>query len=83
MMVSVLVQFPLTFAGNVFVDPATMPGWLRTFVDINPVSHLVTTERALIHGTAELADVGWVLVAAAAITAVFAPITMMLYRRHR
>lgn len=83
MMVSFLVQFPLTFASNVFVDPATMPGWLRAFVDINPVSQLVTTERALIHGTAQVADVGWVLVAAAAITAVFAPVTMMLYRRHR
>jgi len=26
---SFAVQFPLTFASNVFVNPATMPGWLR------------------------------------------------------
>ncbi|MBX6357432.1 MAG: ABC transporter permease [Micromonosporaceae bacterium] len=80
-MVSFLVQFPLTFASNVFVDPATMPGWLQAFVDANPVSHLVSTERALMQGTASAGQVGGVLVAAAALVAVFAPITMYLYRR--
>src|SRR5512142_2519534 len=49
---SFAVQFPLTFASNVYVRPATMPGWLRAFVDANPVSHLVTTERGLMNGTA-------------------------------
>lgn len=47
---SFAVQVPLTFASNVFVSPATMPGWLRAFVDVNPVSHLVTAERALMNG---------------------------------
>jgi ABC-2 type transport system permease protein len=79
-MVSFLVQFPLTFASNVFVEPATMPGWLRAFVDVNPVSHLVSAERALMQGTATAAQVGWVILAAAALVAVFAPITMYLYR---
>ena len=32
------VLFPLVFASNIMVDPATMPGWLRAFVDVNPVS---------------------------------------------
>jgi hypothetical protein len=35
------------------------------------------------HGNAGFADVGSVLLAAAAITVVFMPITMMLYWRHR
>lgn len=35
----------LTFASNVFVDPSTMPGWLQTFVDLNPITHLVTAVR--------------------------------------
>jgi daunorubicin/doxorubicin transport system permease protein len=30
--------FPLVFASNIMVEPATMPSWLRTFVDVNPVS---------------------------------------------
>ncbi len=49
--ISFAVQLPLTFASNVFVNPATLPGWLRAFVDVNPVSHLVIAERALMAGT--------------------------------
>lgn len=79
-MVSMLVQFPLTFASNVFVTPATMPGWLRVFVKANPVSHLVTAERGLMQGTATSGQVLWVLFASAALAAVFAPLTMRLYR---
>jgi ABC-2 type transport system permease protein len=78
--ISLAIQFPLTFASNVFADPATMPGWLRAFVNANPVSHLVTAERALMNGTAAAGQVGWVLLASAALVAVFGPITMLLYR---
>ncbi len=80
-MVSFLVQFPLTFASNVFVDPATMPGWLEAFVEANPVSHLVTVVRDVMHGTATAGDVTGVLLAAAVLVAVFGPLTMRLYRR--
>jgi ABC-2 type transport system permease protein len=79
-MVSFLVQFPLTFASNVFVDPATMPGWLKAFVEANPVSQLVTVVRDLMHGTASAGDIAWVLVAAGALVVVFGPLTMHLYR---
>jgi ABC-2 type transport system permease protein len=79
-MVSFVVQFPLTFASNVFVEPKTMPGWLQTFVDVNPVSHLVTAVRGLMDGTATTGQVARVLLASAALLAVFAPLTMHLYR---
>jgi len=78
--VSMLILMPLTFASNIFVDPATMPSALRAVVDVNPVTHLVTAIRGLMGGTAQFGDVVWVLVAAAALTLVFAPITMRLYR---
>ena len=77
---SFAVQVPLSFASNVFVDPATLPGWLRAFVNVNPVSHLVTAERALMNGTAAAGQVGWVLLASAGLIAVFGPLTMLLYR---
>jgi ABC-2 type transport system permease protein len=80
---SMLVVFPLAFASNVFVDPRTMPAWLQAFVDVNPVSHLVTAVRGLIHGTATAGQVGWVLLASAALVGVFAPLTMHLYRNKR
>ena len=78
--VSMLILMPLTFASNIFVDPATMPSALRAFVDVNPVTHLVTAIRGLMGGGAAFSDVVWVLVASAALTLVFAPITMRLYR---
>jgi ABC-2 type transport system permease protein len=81
MSIGFVILFPLTFLSNVFVDPDTMPTWLRAFADANPISHLATAERGLMDGTATAAQVVWVLVAAAALTAVFAPLTTRLYRR--
>lgn len=81
LVVSNIVLFPLGFASNVFVDPRTMPAWLRTFVELNPVSHLVDASRGLMHGTAAASDVLWVAVASAVLVVIFGPITMVLYRR--
>jgi ABC-2 type transport system permease protein len=44
--IGLLILFPLTFASNVLVDSHTMPGWLRTLVNTNPISRLVTATRA-------------------------------------
>jgi ABC-2 type transport system permease protein len=77
---SLLVLFPLTLASNIFVDPRTMPGWLQAFIDVNPITHVVTAVRGLLAGTATAGQVGWVLAASAALTAVFAPLTVHLYR---
>jgi len=77
------VLFPLTLASNVFVAPRTMPGWLQAFVAVNPVSHLVTAERSLVNGHPALGQIAWVLLASAALAAVFAPVTARLYDRQR
>ncbi|MDJ1433692.1 ABC transporter permease [Halostagnicola sp. A-GB9-2] len=78
--VSMMILFPLTFVSNVFVDPETMPGWLEAFVDINPVSHLVTAMRGLMHGSATAGEIGVVLAMSVALVVVFGPITMYLFR---
>jgi daunorubicin/doxorubicin transport system permease protein len=78
-----IVLFPLTFMSNVFVEPRTMPHWLREVVDVNPVSHLVTAARGLSNGTASTGQVAWALIAAAILTAVFAPLALRLYERER
>ena len=80
---SFLLLFPLTMASNIFVDPRTMPRLLQRIVAVNPVSHLADASRGLMHGNVETADVVWVLVASAVITAVFAPIAMRMYHRER
>jgi ABC-2 type transport system permease protein len=83
MQVSMTVLFPLTFASNVFVDPDTMPGWVQAFVNVNPITHLASAARGLMHGTGAAGDVAWVLVWSLALVAVFAPITMRLYNSER
>lgn len=47
--VQVLV-WPLAFFSSVFVDPATMPTWLGTLAEFNPVSATATTVRHLLDG---------------------------------
>ncbi len=72
---------PLVFASNIMVDPATMPGWLRVFVDVNPVSLMATAMRGLMNGGATWAELGLALLAPLLLTAVLAPLTLWLYRR--
>jgi ABC-2 type transport system permease protein len=77
-----VVLIPLSFASNVFVQPRTMPGWLRAFVEVNPVSHVTTAARDLMNGTGGVGGaVAWSLVATAVITGVCAPLTLHLYGR--
>lgn len=83
MTTSFLFLFPLTFASNIFVDPATMPGWLQAVVGVNPVTHLVAASRGLMHGGVPLASVWWVFVASAVIVAIFGPLSMRMYHRER
>ncbi len=72
--------FPLTFLSNVFVEPETLPAGLEWFVDVNPVSHLADTSRGLMAGDVAGGDILYVFVAAAIVTAIFAPITNHLYK---
>lgn len=83
MTTSFLLLFPLTFVSNIFVDPGTMPPWLQGIVNVNPVTHLATAARGLMHGLPVGENVLWVLVASVAITAVFAPIAMRMYAQER
>jgi ABC-2 type transport system permease protein len=73
--------FPITFLSNVFVDPSTLPSVLEAFVNVNPVSHLVTAARGLMDGDPDADEIALVLGVAAALTLVCAPITARMYRR--
>jgi ABC-2 type transport system permease protein len=75
-----MALFPITFVSNAFVEPETLPSWLQTAVDVNPMSHLVTGARGFMDGTVTASEIGIVLASAAALTAIFAPLTVRLYR---
>ena len=79
--VAFLVMFPLTFGSNVFVPTDTLPGFLRAFVNVNPVKYLVDTMRALMLGgdlqKPLLITLAWMV----GLIAVFAPLAIRAYRR--
>lgn len=72
---------PLVFASSAFVPVASMPAWLQTFADHQPVSVTASAVRALMQGGPTswylVQSVGWCL----AILAVFAPLAVRRYRR--
>ena len=77
-----MILFPLTFLSNAFVPVRTLPG-LATFVNINPVSHLVSATRDLANGRRVISrQVGWTLLAGLVVIAVFAPLSVRSYKRH-
>jgi len=79
---SMMFLFPLTFLSNAFVPVTTLPGWLATFVKVNPVSHLVSGTRDLANRGVVSGEVGWTLLAGLAVIAVFAPLSLRSYRKH-
>jgi ABC-2 type transport system permease protein len=79
--ISFLVLFPLTFLSNAFVPVDTLPPVLQWFVNINPVSHLVTAVRDLANNGTFGYDGWWALLGAAVIVIVFAPLTVRAYMR--
>jgi oleandomycin transport system permease protein len=76
-----MIILPLTFASSAFVNPDTMPGWLQAFVKANPLTSVIDAARGLMLGgpVAEplIDSVIWMV----AITAVFAPLAILRYRR--
>jgi ABC-2 type transport system permease protein len=75
-----MTVFPLTFLSNAFVPVDTLPGWLQTFVKVNPVSHVVSAVRDLANSGAVTAEVGWAVLGCAALVAVFAPLSVRSFR---
>jgi ABC-2 type transport system permease protein len=84
-----LVVFPLTFISSAYVPVETLPGWMQTFAEHQPVTYMVDAVRALTQGSAAEAMLGhsagffvtrsllWALM----VVAVFAPIAVARFRR--
>ncbi len=86
-MVQILV-WPVTFLSNTFVAPGTMPGWLGTIAEWNPLSSTVAATRDLFGNPSWGAD-SWVadhalLMAIAwpvVLIALFAPLSVHRFQR--
>ncbi|MGW4028432.1 ABC transporter permease [Streptomyces sp. NPDC004838] len=77
---AMIVLLPLQFGSSIFAPPTTMPGWLETFTEYNPLSNLADAARALING-GPLGDSVWMTLGwAALITVVTAPLAVAKFR---
>jgi oleandomycin transport system permease protein len=76
-----LLVLPLSFGSNTFVRTSTMPGWLQAFVNVNPISHLVSTVRGLMLGGPVATPLGWTFAWIAGMLVVFFPLALRAYIR--
>jgi ABC transporter DrrB family efflux protein len=90
MSISFLVLFPLAFVSNAMVPTASMPAWLRTLADWNPVSAVTSACRqlfgnpnpsALIHDWPMQHPVAAALLWSVALLLVSLPLATVLFRR--
>ncbi|WP_328298334.1 ABC transporter permease [Streptomyces sp. NBC_00435] len=78
---AMLVLMPLQFGSSIFAPPTTMPGWLQSFTDFNPLSNLADAARGLINGT-PLGNSVWVTLAwSVALTAITMPLAVRKFRQ--
>jgi oleandomycin transport system permease protein len=73
--------FPLAFGTSLAAPPETMPGWLRAWVEVNPVSDVVEATRGLLLGGPVAASATRTLVWSAVFLVVFVPLAVQAYRR--
>ncbi|WP_329027431.1 ABC transporter permease [Streptomyces sp. NBC_00690] len=76
-----LVLTPLQFGSSIFAKPSTMPDWLKTFTDYNPLSNLADAARFLITGGDWANSVWMTLGWTVAITLVTAPLAITAFRK--
>ncbi len=79
--IMMMILFPLSFASSAFVDTSTMPDWLQTVSENNPLTHLVNTVRALLLNQPMGDALAWTLAWIVGLVAVFFPLALRAYRR--
>ncbi|WP_016906803.1 ABC transporter permease [Streptomyces xiaopingdaonensis] len=80
--VSFLVLMPLQFGSSIFVPTETMPGWLESFTDVNPLTQLADASRGLVLGQGAVGSpVLWTIVWSVGLTIVTAPLAISKFRK--
>ena len=73
--------FPLTFASSAFVPTSSMPTWLRTFAEHQPVSLIVNAVRGLLLNQPDASTIWQALAWCIGILVVFIPLAVWAYGR--
>ncbi|MFG2112345.1 ABC transporter permease [Streptomyces sp. NPDC048718] len=78
---AMIVLMPLQFGSSIFAPTSTMPGWLKSFTDYNPLSNLADASRGLINGGPVGHSVSMTLAWSVAITVLMAPLAVAKFRK--
>jgi ABC-type multidrug transport system permease subunit len=73
--------FPLTFASSAFVPVDTMPSWLQTFAENQPLTKVIDMLRNIFTGQPWHNDALWTLGWSVLLLAIFFPIAISLYKK--
>jgi daunorubicin/doxorubicin transport system permease protein len=79
--ISAAILFPLSFLSGAFVPTTTLPGWLQDFVNINPLTYIVSATRQLFNQGTIGNDFWFSLIGSMAVVLIFAPLTLHAYMR--
>ncbi|MDW5563443.1 MAG: ABC transporter permease [Methanomassiliicoccus sp.] len=78
---STLVLFPLVFLSGAFVPTSTLPDWLQAFVNINPLTYVVSAISELFNQGIIGNDFWFSLIGSLVVVLIFAPLTLAAYLR--
>jgi ABC-2 type transport system permease protein len=79
--IAAAILFPLGFLSGAFVPTSTLPGWLQDFVNVNPLTYIVSAVRQLLNQGTIGNDFWLSLMESIAVVLVFAPLTLRMYMR--
>lgn len=80
---SFITFLPLQLGTSLAAPTSTLPGWLRAWADINPVTHVMDACRTLLNGTPVGDSATMTLIWSAALFVVFCPLAVRANNRER
>ena len=79
--ISTAILFPLVFLSGAFVPTNTLPSLLQDFVNVNPLTYVVSAVRQLLNQGTIGNDFWLSLIGSIAVVVIFAPLTLRAYMR--
>jgi oleandomycin transport system permease protein len=84
LMMFIFLAFVVLLFGTDLAAPLeTLPGWLRAWAEVNPVTHAMGAARGLLSGYPLGDSVTWTLLWSGVVFAVFCPLSVLVYARER
>lgn len=79
--ISAALLFPLSFLSGAFVPTRTLPPWLQDFVNVNPLTYIVSATRQLFDQGTVGGDFWLSIFGSIVVVLIFAPLTLRAYNR--